>query len=196
LSAPRIPQRTCIGCRETFPQASLLRLVRSPSGEVLADPAHKLPGRGVYLCYSCDCIEKATAREQLQRGFRKPVTPISAQQLVKQVVDLLGEQLQGLIGMMRKAGQLLAGASQVHERLGREPFALLVLAEDISQGRADKLLAKSQACQVESVYFATKQQLGHWVGKVESSALGVSPGGLAERFKQAFARYRQLSGEL
>ena len=192
----RVPQRTCVGCRETFSQDNLLRLVRSPDAEVLADLSHKLPGRGVYLCYRRECIETALIRDQLQRGFRQPIAEIKPEQLTFQVVGLLQEQLQGLIGLLRKAGQLQVGASQVHDRLGRESFAFLVLAEDISQGRADKLLAKSRACNIDCVFFATKLKLGHWVGKGESSALGIKPGGLAERFKQAFARYRQLSGEL
>ena len=196
MGSSRVPQRTCAGCRKVFDQDTLMRLVRSPQGDVVVDLAHKLPGRGVYLCYDLSCVEAATVKGQLQRGFRKPVEEIEGRQLVNRIVAQLFEQLTGQLALMRKAGQLQAGVAQVLERLGRDPYALLVLAEDISQGRAEKLLSKARACHVECVYFATKEQLGHWVGKGESSALGLSPGGLAERFKQAFARYRQLSGEL
>lgn len=196
MSAVRVAQRTCLGCRETIPQESLLRLVCSPAGEIVPDLLHKLPGRGAYLCYNPACVDVAVNKNQFQRAFRRTLVEVDSALLKQRIVEQLEGQLQGLVALLRKAGCVQAGASQIQERLGREEFALLVLAEDISQGRAEKLQAKARACRVDYVNFATKTDLGHWVGKGESSALGLVPGGLTERFKQAFARYRQLSGEL
>ena len=49
-----IPQRTCVGCRETLAKRALIRVVRSPEG-VRVDLNGKMPGRGAYLhdCVSC-----------------------------------------------------------------------------------------------------------------------------------------------
>ena len=52
-----IPQRTCVGCRETLPKRSLVRLVRRPEG-VQVDPTGKLAGRGAYLHDRRSCWEK------------------------------------------------------------------------------------------------------------------------------------------
>jgi len=52
-----IPQRTCVGCRETLPKRSLFRLVRRPEG-VQVDPTGKLAGRGAYLHDRRSCWEK------------------------------------------------------------------------------------------------------------------------------------------
>ncbi len=52
-----IPQRTCIGCHETLPKRSLVRLVRRPEG-VQIDPTGKLAGRGAYLHDRRSCWDK------------------------------------------------------------------------------------------------------------------------------------------
>ena len=41
--------RTCVGCGEESPKRTLLRVVRSPEGEVRYDPTGKANGRGAYL---------------------------------------------------------------------------------------------------------------------------------------------------
>jgi predicted RNA-binding protein YlxR (DUF448 family) len=49
-----IPQRTCVGCRETLPKRQMIRIVRKADG-VFIDPTGKVAGRGAYLHdkYSC-----------------------------------------------------------------------------------------------------------------------------------------------
>ena len=46
----KIPMRMCVGCRQMKPKKELLRVVRSPEGEVSLDPTGKKPGRGAYCC--------------------------------------------------------------------------------------------------------------------------------------------------
>lgn len=53
-----IPQRTCVGCRETLSKRTLTRVVRTPEG-VRIDPTGKAPGRGAYLHNQRTCWEKA-----------------------------------------------------------------------------------------------------------------------------------------
>ena len=43
-----IPQRTCVGCRETLPKRQMIRVVRTETG-VLIDRTGKVAGRGAYL---------------------------------------------------------------------------------------------------------------------------------------------------
>lgn len=54
----RVPQRTCVGCREVLEKRSLIRIVRRP-GEVCVDPTGKLAGRGAYLHDQLSCWERA-----------------------------------------------------------------------------------------------------------------------------------------
>lgn len=61
--------RQCTGCREHKPKQELIRVVRSPEGEVTLDFKGKSPGRGAYLCPSTECLEKAVKSRALARAL-------------------------------------------------------------------------------------------------------------------------------
>ncbi len=192
----REPVRRCLGCRESFPQRELMRLVRSPQGEVLPDAAHKMPGRGAYLCYRRACIRAAVNTRQFARSFRQPVAELQAEPLQTMMLAQLEAQLLNLLSLLRKAGQLQVGGNLLDGTLKPGGFAFLLMAADIAPARAARLEEKARDCGLVYGYLATKEELGRRVGKGETSALGISTGGLAERFKKTFERYCQLSGEL
>ena len=56
MKAKKIPMRMCVGCREMKPKRELIRVVRSPEGEVSMDPVGKKPGRGAYVCRNPECL--------------------------------------------------------------------------------------------------------------------------------------------
>ena len=59
MKVKKIPQRTCLGCKSVKAKKELLRIVRTPDGEVVADPTGKKPGRGTYTCPQLACLEMA-----------------------------------------------------------------------------------------------------------------------------------------
>ena len=65
----KIPMRQCLGCREMFPNRELIRVVRSPEGEISLDFKGKAPGRGAYVCPNVDCLKKARKAKALERAF-------------------------------------------------------------------------------------------------------------------------------
>ena len=65
----KIPMRQCLGCREMKPKRELIRVVRSPEGEISLDFRGKAPGRGAYLCKNSVCLEKAIKGKALERAF-------------------------------------------------------------------------------------------------------------------------------
>ena len=65
----KIPMRQCLGCREHKPKKELIRVVRSPEGEVSLDFRGKLPGRGAYVCPQAACLSKARKSRALERAF-------------------------------------------------------------------------------------------------------------------------------
>ncbi len=65
----KIPMRMCVGCREMKPKKELLRVVRTPEGEILIDPTGKKAGRGAYVCPSSECLARARKQRQLERTF-------------------------------------------------------------------------------------------------------------------------------
>ena len=68
-----IPQRTCVGCRETLPKRVLIRLVRRPEG-VQVDPTGKLAGRGAYLHDRRSCWEYGL-KGALGRALKVTLSP-------------------------------------------------------------------------------------------------------------------------
>ena len=69
----KIPMRQCVGCREMRPKRELIRVVRSPEGEIALDFRGKNPGRGAYVCAKTDCLARAKKSRALERAFRCPV---------------------------------------------------------------------------------------------------------------------------
>ncbi len=65
----KMPMRQCLGCREMKPKASLVRVVRSPEGEVSVDLRGKLQGRGAYVCRDAACLKKAIKTRALERAL-------------------------------------------------------------------------------------------------------------------------------
>ena len=65
----KIPQRQCMGCRERKEKRQLIRVVRSPEGEVSLDFSGKKNGRGAYLCPDPQCLKKAIRSKSLDRSL-------------------------------------------------------------------------------------------------------------------------------
>ena len=69
----KIPLRQCVGCREMKPKPELIRVVKSPEGEVSLDFRGKKPGRGAYVCPDPECLKKARKSRALERAFSAPL---------------------------------------------------------------------------------------------------------------------------
>ena len=70
MQKPRkIPQRQCVGCREMKEKKALLRIVRTPEGQILLDGTGKKSGRGAYVCPDPACLKKARKNRSLERAF-------------------------------------------------------------------------------------------------------------------------------
>ncbi len=65
----RIPMRKCTGCNEMKPKKELVRVVRSPEGEVSLDLTGKKPGRGAYVCRNHECLVKARKAKRFENAF-------------------------------------------------------------------------------------------------------------------------------
>ena len=65
----KIPMRMCTGCGEMKPKKELVRVVKSPAGEVSLDLTGKKPGRGAYVCRSAECLKAARKARRLERAF-------------------------------------------------------------------------------------------------------------------------------
>ena len=88
-SVPKnIPMRQCVGCREMKPKKELIRVVRSPEGQVSLDFRGKLPGRGAYVCPNPACLAKAKKSKALERAFSAPLPEEVYQALEEQMKEV------------------------------------------------------------------------------------------------------------
>lgn len=67
------PQRMCIACRQVKSKREMLRVVKSPEGEISIDFTGKKNGRGAYICDSADCVKKLGKGKLLNRVFSAAV---------------------------------------------------------------------------------------------------------------------------
>lgn len=65
----KIPMRQCLGCREMKPKRELIRVVRSPEGEIDLDFRGKANGRGAYICHDPACLARAVKARALEKAF-------------------------------------------------------------------------------------------------------------------------------
>ena len=81
----KIPVRRCTGCGKGRPIKELVRIVRSPEGEISLDLTGKKPGRGAYICPKTACMNKARKAKRLENAFGTQIPP--------EVYELLEQQV-------------------------------------------------------------------------------------------------------
>jgi predicted RNA-binding protein YlxR (DUF448 family) len=85
------PQRTCAVCRKVKGKREMVRLVRTPGGNVEIDISGKKEGRGAYLCRDWACWEKVPKGKQLEHAFRGDINRGDLELLLKTGKALLKE---------------------------------------------------------------------------------------------------------
>ena len=88
MKEKKIPMRMCVGCREMKPKKELLRVVKSPEGQVSIYVTGRKPGRGAYVCKSAQCLEKAIRQRQLERAFECALSEETNESLNRELVAL------------------------------------------------------------------------------------------------------------
>ncbi len=81
----KIPLRKCVGCGEQKTKRELIRIVRSPEGDVSLDRTGKLPGRGAYICSDETCLQRAIKTKAVQRALQVELSPEQIRILLERV---------------------------------------------------------------------------------------------------------------
>jgi predicted RNA-binding protein YlxR (DUF448 family) len=69
IKPKKIPSRKCLGCMQSFPKKDLIRLVRSPEGDISLDFTGKKSGRGAYICQNSACFAKAKKAKRFEKNL-------------------------------------------------------------------------------------------------------------------------------
>jgi hypothetical protein len=70
----KVPLRKCAGCQQMKEKKDLIRVIRTPEGEIEMDTTGRRNGRGVYLCPSMDCLNRARKARALERSLGTSVS--------------------------------------------------------------------------------------------------------------------------
>ncbi len=73
MKQKKIPMRRCNGCNEQKPKKELIRVVKSPGGEISLDLTGKASGRGAYICDNIECLRKARKSRRIDRTFEMTI---------------------------------------------------------------------------------------------------------------------------
>ena len=73
MKQKKIPMRRCTGCGEQKPKKELVRVVKTPDGEILLDLTGKASGRGAYICNNAECLKKARKSKRIDRTFEMTI---------------------------------------------------------------------------------------------------------------------------
>ncbi|WP_196029646.1 RNase P modulator RnpM [Longicatena caecimuris] len=83
----KIPMRKCVATGESLPKKELIRIVRTPDGNVEIDETGKKNGRGAYLKRSIEALEVAKKKKTLARSLECEIP----QELYEELQKLFGE---------------------------------------------------------------------------------------------------------
>lgn len=72
-TAKKVPMRKCVGCQEMKIKKELIRVLKTEDGDITLDKTGRQNGRGAYICYSKECLEKAIRNKGLERSLKQPI---------------------------------------------------------------------------------------------------------------------------
>jgi hypothetical protein len=132
-------ERLCVVTRDVKPTAEMIRFVVGPDRAVVPDLKRKLPGRGVWVTASRECLTAAAKRGVFARAFRTDVTV--APELPALIEGLLERALIDALGVARKAGEVVTGFAKVESAAEEAAAVAFLQARDASPEGARQMAA-------------------------------------------------------
>lgn len=90
ISSRKIPQRTCVACREVQGKRGLIRIVRQLDGKVSIDLHGRMNGRGAYLCAKLECWQACFASNRLDHVLKIHIAAEERSRLLAEGRSLIG----------------------------------------------------------------------------------------------------------
>jgi predicted RNA-binding protein YlxR (DUF448 family) len=132
-------ERLCVVTREVKPTDEMIRFVVGPDRAVVADLKRKLPGRGVWVTATRDCLAMAARRNAFAHAFGSDAKV--AADLPDQVAGLLERALLDALAIARKAGELVTGFAKVEAAAEQGAVVAYVPALDAGSDGVRQIMA-------------------------------------------------------
>jgi len=176
--------RKCIATGEAQPRDGMIRFVAGPEGEVVADLAEKLPGRGVWVSANRAALGKAVEKRLFARGLKTKID--APADLPDRVERLLTRRLTDSVAMARKAGAAVCGFERVRDTLAGGRVKLLFAASDGAEGGKSKL--RGLAEDAKTCATLSSEELGLAFGREAVIHAALLDGGVTRRVLREAAR--------
>ncbi|EGG78181.1 hypothetical protein SXCC_01102 [Gluconacetobacter sp. SXCC-1] len=186
----RGPLRRCAVTRVRLPKEEMIRFVISPDGVVIPDLSARLPGRGIWLSARADVLETARTRGVFARAARGRV--VIHPDLTHLAGDGLLRRMMDVVGLARRAGQIVCGFAKVREWVEGGRAGLVIQAADGSPDERKRVLSGARELPVVAV--PTASGLGAAFGRDHVVHAAMLHGELARRFRIESERFAGLSG--
>lgn len=177
------PERSCIVTREAKAKEGLIRFVVSPKGELVADLAGKLPGRGIYVSCSKLLMAEAIAKKLFSRAAQEQVS--IPEGFLEKTELQLRQRVADALSLARKAGQVLTGFEKVEEALHSGQVAALVHASDAGDDGVKKLKTED----IPVFQLLPREMLSQVLGRENAVHVAVTHGPAAELFIESARRF-------
>jgi predicted RNA-binding protein YlxR (DUF448 family)/ribosomal protein L30E len=182
----------CIVTREVKDEAELIRFARSPDGDVVPDPARKLPGRGVWVSLARAKVAEAARKRLFNKGFDADIKDDPG--LAERTAEALRRAALGLLGMAKKAGALVTGNAKVAAVLGQGKARLLIHAREAAEDGRRKL-DRLAGAKTEIIGCFSGAEMDLALGRENVIHAAVTAGGLAEKLLIAARRVERYEAQ-
>ena len=81
----KIPTRKCVGCGEMKEKRDMIRVIKTPEGEIALDKTLRANGRGAYICNNAECFRKAVKNKGLERSLKSQIPQDVLERLEKEL---------------------------------------------------------------------------------------------------------------
>lgn len=90
-SVKKVPMRKCVGCQEMKNKKEMMRVLKTTENEIVLDTTGKKNGRGAYLCFSKECLQKAMKNKGLERSLKMPI-PQEVYENLERELDIIEQK--------------------------------------------------------------------------------------------------------
>ena len=184
------PLRRCIVTGASEPKERMIRFVAGPDQQVVPDLEERLPGRGMWLSARRDVVNTAVAKGTFSKAARRKIEVPA--DLADRLEALLRRRCLDILGLARRAGQVVSGYDKVRTELKAGRGAVILAASDGAEDGVSKIGALAPDLPVVRVLSAL--ELGAAFGRDHTVHGVLTRGRLAALLLTESARLAGIAG--
>lgn len=191
------PLRTCVLTRKEAPKEDLIRLVLGPDGQIVADLAGKLPGRGASILPDYGLIEEAIASGRLvgalSRSFQQQVDAAGiSRALLDQIEQGLHRRCVNRLGQAKRSGECVAGHEKIQVAVAKGLVPALLISAQDAGGDGQKKMRALVGPDVRQFQCLDRDALSEALGLENVPHAVIAKGNNAALLLADFKRYETL----